>query len=137
MIQGIRYKDSDFEMPPKEKLPDAEIAVLEKWVKLGAPWPVSDADKAVVTKGEFSEAQRKFWCFQPLTKPTPPDVKSDWVRGDIDKFIAKKHADLGLTPGARGRSPRARAAALFQSARAAADQGAGGGVREERRSAGL
>ena len=39
MIQAIRYADKDFQMPPKEKLPDKEIAALEKWVALGAPWP--------------------------------------------------------------------------------------------------
>src|SRR6516225_6492561 len=39
MIEGIRYQNKDFQMPPKEKLPDAEIAILEKWIKIGAPWP--------------------------------------------------------------------------------------------------
>ncbi len=98
IIQGIRYKDPDFEMPPKDKLPDKEIAVLEKWVKLGAPWPANDKNVAHVDEFGFTDAQHKWWCFQPLTKPVPPDVKSDWVRNDIDKFIAKKHADLKLTP---------------------------------------
>ena len=98
IIQGIRYGDPDFEMPPKKKLPDKEIAVLEKWVKLGAPWPANDKSVARVDGFGFTDAQRKWWCFQPLTKPAPPDVKSGWVRNDIDKFIAKKHAELNLTP---------------------------------------
>jgi hypothetical protein len=97
LIEAIRYQDPDFEMPPDEKLPDKEIAILEKWVKLGAPWPETDAKITVDEHGFTSEA-RKFWSFQPLTKPTAPDVKSDWVRTDIDKFIAKKHAELKLTP---------------------------------------
>ena len=87
IIQGIRYGDPDFEMPPKKKLPDKEIAVLEKWVKLGAPWPANDKSVARVDGFGFTDAQRKWWCFQPLTKPAPPDVKSGWVRNDIDKFI--------------------------------------------------
>ena len=98
IIQAIRYKDPDFEMPPKEKLPEKEIAVLEKWVKLGAPWPKTDASIAQVDELGFTEKQRKFWSFQPLTKPAPPVVKSDWVRTDIDQFVAQKHAELGLTP---------------------------------------
>jgi hypothetical protein len=98
IIQGIRYEDKDFEMPPKEKLPSKEIAVLEKWVKLGAPWPLNDTNIARVDEFGFTEKQRNWWSFQPLTKPAPPEVKSDWARNDIDKFIAKKHAELGLTP---------------------------------------
>src|SRR5262245_36520540 len=34
LIQVIRHEVEDLEMPPKEKLSDKEIAVLEKWVKL-------------------------------------------------------------------------------------------------------
>jgi len=99
IIEAVRYKDPDFEMPPKEKLPDKEIAILEQWVKMGAPWP-ADAGKEVAQVDEFgfTEKQRNWWAFKPLTKPTPPDVKSDWVRTDIDKFIAKKQGELGLTP---------------------------------------
>ena len=98
IIKAIRYADPDFEMPPKEKLPEKEIAVLEKWVKLGAPWPKHDAQKLAVDAFGFTEDQRKFWSFQPVGSPKPPEVKSDWVRTDIDRFIAQKHAELGLTP---------------------------------------
>lgn len=98
IIEAIRYKDPDFEMPPKEKLPDKEIAILEKWVKLGAPWPETEASRVAVDEHGFTEKDRTFWSFQPLTKPTPPDVKSDWAKTPIDKFVAKKHAELNLTP---------------------------------------
>ena len=98
MIAAIRYADKDFQMPPKEKLPDKEIAALEKWVSMGAPWPEDAAGKVVVTKGGFSEEQRKFWCFQPLADPKPPQISSKWVRNDIDRFIAAKHAEQKLDP---------------------------------------
>jgi len=98
MIEGVRYQNKDFQMPPKEKLPDAEIAVLEKWIKMGAPWPVTDADKMKVTEGGFTDEQRKFWCFQPLAKVSPPEIAGAWVRNDIDRFIAQKHAELKLDP---------------------------------------
>jgi len=96
LIEAVRYESSDLEMPPKGKLSDKEIAVLEKWVKLGAPWP--DTDKVVATKGGFSEEQQKFWFFQPLADPEPPQVPPNWVRNDIDRFIARKHAELKLDP---------------------------------------
>jgi len=98
LIEAIRYEDPDFEMPPKKKLPDKEIAILEKWVKLGAPWPENEANRVAVDEFGFTEKDRKFWSFQPLTKPTPPEVKSDWAKTDIDQFVAKKHSELGLTP---------------------------------------
>ena len=97
MIEAVRYKNSDFQMPPKQKLPDAEIAVLEKWIKLGAPWPES-GNKVVVMEGGFTEEDRKFWCFQPLAKVTPPQIASAWVCNDIDRFVARKHAELQLDP---------------------------------------
>ena len=97
MIEAIRYKNDDFKMPPREKLPDAEIATLEKWVKLGAPWPETGA-KVVMTEGGFTEEQRKYWFFQPLAKVTPPQAGGSWARGEIDRFIAQKHAEQKLTP---------------------------------------
>jgi hypothetical protein len=96
MIEAIHYQNKDFQMPPKQKLPEAEIAVLEKWIKIGAPWPEDAAGKITVTEGGFTEEQRKFWCFQPLAKVTPPAVTSPWVRNDIDRFIARKHGELQL-----------------------------------------
>jgi Protein of unknown function (DUF1553)/Protein of unknown function (DUF1549)/Planctomycete cytochrome C len=96
MIEAIRYKNPDFEMPPKEKLPDAEIAILEKWVALGAPWP--ETDKAIIGKGGFTDEQRKFWSFQPLADLKPPEISNPWVRNDIDRFVTMKHAEQKLYP---------------------------------------
>ncbi len=39
LIQAIRHLDDESAMPPKEKLPAIEIALLETWVLLGAPDP--------------------------------------------------------------------------------------------------
>jgi uncharacterized membrane protein/mono/diheme cytochrome c family protein len=47
LLRSIRYEgDSDLNMPPKAKLPDAVIRDFEHWVAIGAPWP--DADAATV-----------------------------------------------------------------------------------------
>jgi len=37
LIQAVRWEG--YEMPPEKQLPDADIAVLEKWVATGAYWP--------------------------------------------------------------------------------------------------
>jgi len=39
LIQAIRYSDPELEMPPGEKLSEADIQRLEKWVQMGAPGP--------------------------------------------------------------------------------------------------
>ncbi len=44
LLRGIRYEgDSDLNMPPNAKLPDAVIADFEHWIAIGAPWPDQDA----------------------------------------------------------------------------------------------
>jgi len=104
LIEAIRWKNDDFKMPPKNnggKMTDAEIATLEKWVKIGAPWPEDGAAKTVVTEGGFTEEQRKYWFFQPVAKVSPPKVKSDWVLNDVDRFIAAKHTEMKLDPAAQ------------------------------------
>ncbi|MFZ4765202.1 MAG: c-type cytochrome domain-containing protein, partial [Roseimicrobium sp.] len=44
-IESITYKNQDLQMPPKNRLTDAQIADLTTWVKQGAPWPAESAPK--------------------------------------------------------------------------------------------
>lgn len=98
LMEAVHHANEDFKMPPKEKLPDAEIAVLQKWIEMGAPWPEDAAKKVVVTEGGFTQEERDFWFFQPVAKTTPPQTGGNWARNDIDRFIAQKHKELKLTP---------------------------------------
>ncbi|WP_240772738.1 PSD1 and planctomycete cytochrome C domain-containing protein [Phragmitibacter flavus] len=98
LMEAVHYKNEDFQMPPKEKLPDAEIAVLEKWIKMGAPWPDNDAKKVTLTEGGFTEEQRNYWFFKPVAKVLPPKAGGEWVRNKLDHFIAEKHAEFKLSP---------------------------------------
>ena len=43
MIGAVHRTDPDFAMPPKKELQPAQVAALEKWVALGAPWPAEVA----------------------------------------------------------------------------------------------
>lgn len=99
LMEAVRWKNEDFQMPPKNnggKMPDAEIAALEKWIKMGAPWP--EDGKFTVTEGGFTEEQRNFWFFQQVKKVTPPKAGGKWARNDIDHFIAAKQAEQKLKP---------------------------------------
>ena len=33
LLRAIRYQVEDFQMPPSGRLPDADVALIEKWVK--------------------------------------------------------------------------------------------------------
>ena len=60
LIEAVRYKNKDLQMPEKRKLPDAEIAVLEQWVKMGAPDPRTGGTVAKKQTGlTIEEGDRK------------------------------------------------------------------------------
>ncbi len=102
LIQAVRRTHADLEMPPDDPLPPAEVASLEKWVALGAAFP-ADAPGAVAHAARdqygFTPEQRQYWVFQPIAKAVPPTLPGNrWVRNDLDRFVAAKHAELKLTP---------------------------------------
>lgn len=39
LMRAVRYRDEELQMPPKEPLGSEEVAVLERWISAGAPWP--------------------------------------------------------------------------------------------------
>jgi len=103
LITAVRYKDRDLQMPEKRKMPDEEIAILEQWVKMGAPDPrtVGGTDVAVTKKqvGLSIEAGKKFWSYIPFKEPALPAVKdANWARGEIDRFILAKIEAAHLQP---------------------------------------
>lgn len=86
VIQAVRHLDKDLAMPPKEKLADAEIAILEEWVKMGAPDPRDGKVAAATPKIDIAEG-RKHWAFQPVANPQVPAVQdAKWPRTDLDRF---------------------------------------------------
>jgi hypothetical protein len=98
LVKAVRYIDAEFEMPPKAKLPAAEIAILEEWVKLGAPDPrATGAGK--VKKGIDLVEGRKFWAFQPVGDPSPPRIEdAPWPLDPLDHFIRSKQEQEGISP---------------------------------------
>ena len=59
LLRAVRRAEPGFEMPPDEPLPPEELALLERWVAGGAPWPSGVAEAsagpsrgAALTAGE-------------------------------------------------------------------------------------
>mgnify|MGYP003866317017 CR=1 FL=1 len=87
----------------------SEVALLEEWVKRGAPSPegppvalaanaAGAADAKPKQVGLTIEEGKKFWSFVPPVKPAVPAAANNWPRTDIDRFIAAPWAAKGLKP---------------------------------------
>ena len=114
LLEAIRYVDEP-KMPPKGKLPDEEIAILERWVKLGLPWPEAKAEPIAAAAPEYliSDEQRRFWSFRPVDRAVqPPPVQSEgWAANPVDRFILAALERQGLGP-----APEASRATLIRRA---------------------
>ncbi|MBL8798933.1 MAG: DUF1553 domain-containing protein [Planctomycetia bacterium] len=95
-LKAIHHQE--MKMPPKGKLPQAQLEVLTKWIKLGAPW-----SEAAVAKHHgpppVDDRARAFWSFKPVVRPALPAVRdADWVKNPIDAFILARLEAANLTP---------------------------------------
>ena len=93
------------QMPLGGRLTDAEIALFKDWINSGAKWEsgmsLEAPEPKAVTSNEhkFTDQQRKYWAFQPVSKPAPPAVQNRaWVRTPIDAFVLAKLEDKKLKP---------------------------------------
>jgi hypothetical protein len=100
LIKAIRYTDEDLKMPPEKgdgkKLPDADIAALTEWVKLGAPWPAEAGGQKMTARPRdaITAEDRKWWAIQPMAKPAVPKLADH----PIDTFVVEKLNAAGLKP---------------------------------------
>ncbi len=98
LIKAVRYEDEDLQMPPNKnggkKLPDAAIADLVAWVKMGAPYPSTPA--------HLLKKQAKLWALESIRNPEAPAVKDPaWAATSVDPFILAKIEEQGGKPAAR------------------------------------
>ena len=87
-------------MPPAGKLQDGQIAALEKWIAMGAPWP-KEAAQPLETgdPGFYEQITREHWSFQPVAKPDVPAVRdAAWSGHPVDRFILASQEEKGLHP---------------------------------------
>jgi hypothetical protein len=81
--------DDDNRMPPAEdgsRLTPEEVANLTTWIKAGAAAP----DEAI------PEHPSRHWSFLPPVKTDVPSISADWIRSDIDRFLAAEHQRVGV-----------------------------------------
>ncbi|MFO0918096.1 MAG: DUF1549 domain-containing protein [Planctomycetaceae bacterium] len=101
LIKAVRYHDADLKMPPAGKLKDAEIRLLEQWVKDGAADPRDEAPAEKPKRGFDEEAAEKHWAYQPLQTVAPPAVKqAGWAFNEIDLYVLAGLEQQGFQPSA-------------------------------------
>jgi hypothetical protein len=101
LVRMVRWTDADHQMPPDEPLPADEIALLEEWIKRGAP----DPRVALVKPPPDAD----WWSLRPLVAPPVPAAPDPALTHPIDRFIQARLAAASLRP-----APRADARTLIR-----------------------
>jgi mono/diheme cytochrome c family protein len=98
VTKAIHY--NGLKMPPGGKLNEQQIAAIEKWIAIGAPWPEEGAKAARTgNPGMYEKLMREHWAFQPVREPAvPPAANSNWSSQPIDRFILATLEKNGLKP---------------------------------------
>ncbi len=107
LIEAVRYKNADLQMPPDNPLRADQVAILTEWVQRGAPDPRATVptDAAPKMAAMTLDQARAHWAFQPIVPPPLP-VPSDSSRSSpashpIDRFVRARLAQEKLTPNPR------------------------------------
>jgi len=92
LIQLVKESDEKLRMPKEGKLTERQIADLEKWVEMGAPYPV-----AAAVAGRNRDPNH--WSFQPAKDQAVPFVNNvSWPSQTVDNFILSKLETAKLKP---------------------------------------
>ena len=87
----VTHEDPDLRMPPESPLNERDLALIQSWIKQGAPWP-------------------EHWAYIPPPTMPPPDVgQQGWAVNEIDHFVLHRLEKENLTP-----SPPAAPATLLR-----------------------
>ncbi len=85
-------------MPPEGEgspLTAEHVATLCAWIDQGAVWPVEAAGATRET------LTTEHWSFQPVRRPTPPNIDDAWIANPLDAFMLDKLRKHGLSPSPR------------------------------------
>ncbi len=114
LVESIKYES--LEMPPDKKMSQRDVAVISRWIELGAPWKI-EKEPAETVEGDrhrdvIREKAKTHWAFQPVeAQPVPSGDREGWSRNEIDRFVLQQQRKAGLSP-----SPRAQKRTLLRRA---------------------
>ena len=90
LAKAVRHEG--LKMPMGSKLAPEEIAAIEKWITLGAPWPSASTASASSAPGFYEKIKKEHWAFQPLplTSPLLPSDRPPLDKGGLQRGISSK-----------------------------------------------
>jgi hypothetical protein len=107
LLRRILGLDGEDRMPlDEDPLPDAQVALIKRWIDEGAPWPEAPSEAAAGS----GPTEAVHWAYNRPRRPDVPIVRdAGWPRTDIDRFILARLEREGLQP-----SPEASHEALIR-----------------------
>ena len=99
LAKAVRH--DGLKMPPGATLPPEQIAAIEKWITLGAPWPENDSPGAArpKTQGFYERIRKEHWAFQPVRAQAAPEIAG--ITHPVDRFLISELRKAGLQPAAQ------------------------------------
>jgi hypothetical protein len=94
LLEAVRYKNDDLLMPPPEeggRLSPEKVAVLEEWVRLGAPDPRDGGSAGPLEM----DVARRHWALQPVRRPAVPSAGDPRI-SPIDALVRVTQTERGL-----------------------------------------
>ena len=86
LLAAVRREPGGLAMPPDRPLDAGEIAALERWIELGAPY----GDERITGT---------WWSFVPVVEPALPEVAdASWCSDPLDRFVLARLEQAGLAP---------------------------------------
>jgi len=93
LLAAVTYEEK-VKMPPTGKLAEEEIALLRRWVEMGAPFP-GDSPKAE----KAWKSKQDHWSFQPVRSVELAKARGTaWVRKPVDRFVLARLEAQGIQP---------------------------------------
>ena len=85
------------EMPPTDNsLSDQEIDTIDQWIQQGAIH-LNDEPESLENSQYFTQEERSFWAFQPIVKPSLPELSDKIHTGSaVDRFLVDRLQSEGL-----------------------------------------
>ena len=120
IVEAINYEG--LEMPPTGKLDPEKVAILTRWVSLGAPWPGRDraahapsrGDQSISAGSKLTAARPRLLVLQPVRRPVIPDRADVRIRR-LGRLVAQPDRPIHSPGSSQARSdarPRGRQADL-------------------------
>jgi mono/diheme cytochrome c family protein len=109
LLKAIRYEIPKLQMPPTGRLKDAEIALIEQWIREGAYDPRNGEVANKASSALTVERALEHWSYRPLTASSIQKLGNVGVAPahPVDQLIDARLSEMELHP-----APRAPTVAL-------------------------